>query len=943
MNNLLKLKSQGTTSTKAPSLDIPSSSKSKASSPVSPTSGGESNAKSSLNITKPETLEFMFTPSMKGRQAGNGKWTVQHGFGTSMRVLVSEFDTSLILSQKVIEAGKSAELFRVEQNGPRYCITGTNSTQLRVQALPADLDLAEWQSRSEEWTITLNRTIGLITPAMVRNWSHTQDSQHIQSEGLGVSLQYLCEHFASLARGACDKADPTFHDLAPMLAHGPKGLGFGKDCPRDHRPNCSIVDALPSDVAGPATHFLSWAWGTPLGAFVSAMQSWARSEGTNPASTFVWACFLCDNQYRMVDRGGTGSDNLEMAIGYRLRKAKHLVVLFDNPEKPLYLQRLWCLFETYMAGQIGAKLSIIMPSEHADDDLRGTITAINRLCVLDSVATSSLDEHRIKERLISNATHADVNDQIKQSLTAWCTAHLGTLPESAPEAVPAAADLNQEDVELLSFKFAPAVEGRRGGVGKMTVKNTFGAGLRLFLREPETVEPLLQKKLDPGQELELFRIERLDSTYVFSSSSCKVLYVEATPADWDASIWMANGEAWTLNLKDKSGVVEKVLTRDWTNALGHRRFVSERLGVNLGYLYSTFPGVAKQACSKPNATFHDIAPRLAYGPNGLGAGLECPRDQRPNCSIVDSLKGAPVGAATHFLSWAWATEVSAFVSAMQSCVSKQGLDADSTFVWVCFFCNNQYRILEEKVDSGSDDLEKAFSQRLTDIGRVVVLFDNWAKPVYLTRVWCVFETYMAHQFGIDLMIIMPANQADSCRLEMRASGVDKVMAALSRVDCARASATCETDEQRVKGLIQKNSSFQEVNMHVGKKLGAWFTSQFQDLVDRAVAQHSRRSVMRPTTCEATADSSDDEINIVVAGLQSSNKALQEELQTLRQKVAEGCFELRMICGGIPAAQKTIKDLADLAGEEAMTLAIETASGSGPRAILKHSSAQSELC
>jgi hypothetical protein len=33
---------------------------------------------------------------------------------------------------------------------------------------------------------------------------------------------------------------------------------------------------------------------------------------------------------------------------------------------------------------------------------------------------------------------------------------------------------------------------------------------------------------------------------------------------------------------------------------------------------------------------------------------------------------------------------------------------------------------------GSDDLESTFQSRLQSIGRVLVLFDEWSKPAYLT-------------------------------------------------------------------------------------------------------------------------------------------------------------------------------------------------------------------
>ena len=98
------------------------------------------------------------------------------------------------------------------------------------------------------------------------------------SNGLGVAAHYLIVDFTVIALQAVDKANkspesrkeyeintdiaselwydkhhnncdlykdnPTFHDIAPALCRGPKGMGKGKICPRDGLSDCSVVDAL---------------------------------------------------------------------------------------------------------------------------------------------------------------------------------------------------------------------------------------------------------------------------------------------------------------------------------------------------------------------------------------------------------------------------------------------------------------------------------------------------------------------------------------------------------------------------------------------------------------------------------------------------------------------------------------------------------------------------
>ena len=54
---------------------------------------------------------------------------------------------------------------------------------------------------------------------------------------------------------------------------------------------------------------------------------------------------------------------------------------------------------------------------------------------------------------------------------------------------------------------------------------------------------------------------------------------------------------------------------------------------------------------------------------------------------------------THFVSWCWSYRLTDFVSAVNGWVRKSGVDGEDVFLWICFFCNNQYRILQEAVNA----------------------------------------------------------------------------------------------------------------------------------------------------------------------------------------------------------------------------------------------------
>ena len=53
------------------------------------------------------------------------------------------------------------------------------------------------------------------------------------------------------------------------------------------------------------------------------------------------------------------------------------------------------------------------------------------------------------------------------------------------------------------------------------------------------------------------------------------------------------------------------------------------------------------------------------------------------------------GKVTHFVSWCWAYSLNNVVSAIERWLQKSNEDPQNVFLWMCFFCNNQYRIQEE--------------------------------------------------------------------------------------------------------------------------------------------------------------------------------------------------------------------------------------------------------
>lgn len=144
--------------------------------------------------------------------------------------------------------------------------------------------------------------------------------------------------------------------------------------------------------------------------------------------------------------------------------------------------------------------------------------------------------------------------------------------------------------------------------------------------------------------------------------------------------------------------------------------------------------------------------------------------------------------ATHFLSWSWSYNVSTMTSGLSRWSRERGIDVDRIFVWICFFVNNQYRILVEGENTGTRDLSATFATRLQGCGRVLVLLDTFKDPIYMKRVWCVFETYHATRLSVPLELCLPEKAYELLRQDLRSGRIEDIRRGLADVHIENATA-----------------------------------------------------------------------------------------------------------------------------------------------------------
>merc|ERR1712048_147269 len=250
---------------------------------------------------------------------------------------------------------------------------------------------------------------------------------------------------------------------------------------------------------------------------------------------------------------------------------------------------------------------------------------------------------------------------------------------------------------------------------------------------------------------------------------------------------------------------------------------SEVAGVSMLFLLSDqFTELSECWTRRVDPTFDDMKEAFWGGTKKLGDDIICPRDRKMGCALVDWLPRDHRRPQTHFLSWTWQYSLTQLQSALRMWGT---LCPELVFFYMCFFVNNQFRIIVEKAEVGSDRLEEVFRSNLLRIGRVVAVLDTWDAPVYLTRVWTIYEQFTACSLQVPVQFILPESAAASLQSHIFQGefGISKVKKSLCNVDSERSEAWCNRDEEKVKRMIRDDVGFQEVNNHVKRAMVSWIS------------------------------------------------------------------------------------------------------------------------
>lgn len=97
------------------------------------------------------------------------------------------------------------------------------------------------------------------------------------------------------------------------------------------------------------------------------------------------------------------------------------------------------------------------------------------------------------------------------------------------------------------------------------------------------------------------------------------------------------------------------------------------------------------------------------------------------------------------------------------------------------------------------------------VGNMVIMMDDFRDPLYIKRIWCIFEVYVSAKCDIPCTVIMPSSKLDN---ETRIESINDLMT-ITRVDTANAKASQQSDEEGIKKLVRDDhGSFAYINRKV---------------------------------------------------------------------------------------------------------------------------------
>lgn len=210
--------------------------------------------------------------------------------------------------------------------------------------------------------------------------------------------------------------------------------------------------------------------------------------------------------------------------------------------------------------------------------------------------------------------------------------------------------------------------------------------------------------------------------------------------------------------------------------------------------------------------------------------------------------------ANLFVSFAYCNDFAGLINAIQTYLVDNGMDEDSTFLWLDPFVNDQWYHAENSFEWWST----IFKSAIADFGHTVAVLSPWNSPDFLTRAWCLFEFFCSVE-----------SSATGCKFGIAMSATDQlafmnglirdeniILEPYKNIDVQKSTCRSPHDLEQIHNAVRRYpGGFPYINKIIFDALRTWM----QDSVRKYLALEEARdnkSELTATLLSVAGDLSD---------------------------------------------------------------------------------------
>lgn len=266
------------------------------------------------------------------------------------------------------------------------------------------------------------------------------------------------------------------------------------------------------------------------------------------------------------------------------------------------------------------------------------------------------------------------------------------------------------------------------------------------------------------------------------------------------------------------------------NCIKSSSIVEIPIGISVHCLRHTLLREVEEAGLNETSTIYEIEDVI----KNKSETTVSPIDNTLGAAYVDCLVGHEnIGPADRILSYASAYTIGYIIDTLEEYCSNNCLDPKQTYIWICCICSNQHRV---GMNVSFDTFHANVRNTMTSIGRVLAMVAPLDKPVYLTRLWCLFELFNA----CDVEIIMPPQQKQTMLKGL--GGYNAFVKALCTIDITKAEVSKENDRAMIMQLIERRFGISTFNNKVNNLLAESIFKMVSAAVNECAEQSEDASI-----------------------------------------------------------------------------------------------------